>query len=281
MGVDAMDLEDSEEFNSARLREVIENPRILKDLDLDAFAKELDRTGYGNKDQTLYDIRGELSNRYKDHRTPYTPMSSEQTFFCLLKESAESFHLGKLVLARVIAIARRKPNQEQLDEANPIKDEATCMWQCLFCKRNDFTELGQVWSHYDKKECSGPPVGVRCVLDNGCTAFLAIRNISDSRVEDPDERIKPGMTIHARIMRIDPDRFSVELTSKTSDLRDASDKFKPPRDESYDQDTMRYDQSQLEKKKENENKRQTYQKRIIAHPQFKNVGYKEAVGFLR
>ncbi len=46
MAIDALEFEDSEDGNSnTALKEVIENPKCLKDLDLDAFAKELERTG--------------------------------------------------------------------------------------------------------------------------------------------------------------------------------------------------------------------------------------------
>ena len=89
------------------------------------------------------------------------------------------------------------------------------------------------------------------------------------------------MVIHARIVKIDPVRFSVELTSKTSDLRDSQQKFRPKKDEYYDYDLEHQDQFKIDEKKRKEQHRQTYTKRIIAHPQFKNVGYKEAVVYLK
>ncbi|RNA25694.1 transcription elongation factor SPT6 isoform X2 [Brachionus plicatilis] len=59
IAIDALDLGENSEAANLRtaLKEILENPRRLKDLDLDAFAKELIRTGYGNKRTTLYDIR--------------------------------------------------------------------------------------------------------------------------------------------------------------------------------------------------------------------------------
>ena len=45
------------------VEEVMTDPGRLKDLDLDAFAEELARQGYGNKEITLYDIRDALSDR--------------------------------------------------------------------------------------------------------------------------------------------------------------------------------------------------------------------------
>ncbi len=284
MAVDALDIEETTEneanANSA-LKEILENPKKLKDLDLDAFAAELIRTGHGLKNLTLYDIRKELMFRYKDERQSFMSMNDEDKFYALIKETPLTFHVGRLVQCRCIGIARRKPQKEQLDEANPVKDDNTCMWQCSFCKRNDFSELSQVWAHFDTSECPGPPVGVRTLLDNGCTGFIPLKFISDSHVTNPEDRIKPGMTIHARIVRIDLERFSVELTCKTSDLRDLNDKWKQPRDEYFDYRQQDEDQFKLDEKRRKEENKQTYVKRIIAHPQFKNVDYAQAVAHLK
>ncbi len=51
--------------------------------------------GYGNKGITLYDIRAELSCRYKDLRAPYRPPNTEEVFNLLTKETPESFYIGK------------------------------------------------------------------------------------------------------------------------------------------------------------------------------------------
>lgn len=139
--------------------------------------------GYGNKNKTLYDIRTELSKRYEDRREPFQQMEPEQLFFTLIHETPRTFYPGKLVLARVTGIARKKPTASELDESNPIKDEATLMWQCAFCKRNDFHEIGQVWAHFDTSECPGHAVGVRTVLDNGCAGFLPLKMLSDNPVK--------------------------------------------------------------------------------------------------
>jgi transcription elongation factor SPT6 len=281
MAIDALDLDDNNVNSTSAIREIFENSKRLRDLDLDAFAAELMRTGNGNKAITLYDIRGELCKRYRDNRIPYQPMNDETKFYCLIKETPATFHVGKLIMCKVTGIARRRPNREQLDEANPIKDDNTCMWQCSFCKRNNFSELSQVWAHFDNGECPGPPVGIRTVLDNGCAGFIPLKSLSDNPVANPEERIKIGMTIYARIRRVDPERFNVELTSKTSDLRDVKDQWKPPKDSYYDYKGQEDDQAKMDDKKKKEEHRQTYTKRVIAHPQFKNVDYKQAVAELR
>ena len=82
-----------------------------------------------------------------------------------------------------------------------------------------------------------------------------------------------GMTIHARITQIQPERFSVTLTSRTSDLQDRENKWKPRLDEAWDAAALKEDVERMEARKRKEEHRQTYTKRIIAHPQFKNIGY--------
>ena len=102
MAVDALEYDDEEANPAGALEEILESPERLKDLDLDAFAEELERQGFGNKSITLYDIRAELNHRYNDLRTPYWSPNSEELFDMLTKESPETFYIGKMVLARVV-----------------------------------------------------------------------------------------------------------------------------------------------------------------------------------
>lgn len=51
-----------------------------------------------------------------------------------------------MVLATVTGIARRKPQNDQLDKANPVRNDDTGLWQCPFCFKNDFLELSDVSS---------------------------------------------------------------------------------------------------------------------------------------
>jgi len=50
--------------------------------------------GYGAKHITLYDIRAELSKRYKDLRTAYHSPTVEECFNLLTKETPETFYIG-------------------------------------------------------------------------------------------------------------------------------------------------------------------------------------------
>ena len=50
--------------------------------------------GYGAKHITLYDIRAELSKRYKDLRTLHHSPTVEECFNLLTKETPETFYIG-------------------------------------------------------------------------------------------------------------------------------------------------------------------------------------------
>uniref|UniRef100_A0A3B4XSJ0 Transcription elongation factor SPT6 n=1 Tax=Seriola lalandi dorsalis TaxID=1841481 RepID=A0A3B4XSJ0_SERLL len=234
MAVDALEYDESaEDANPAgALEEILENPERLKDLDLDAFAEELERQGYGNKGITLYDIRAELSCRYKDLRVPYRVPNTEEVFNLLTKETPETFYIGN-------------------------------------------THCTEVWNHFDSGSCPGQAIGVRSRLDNGVQGFIPTKFLSDKVVKHPEERVKVGMTVHCRIMKIDIEKFSVDLTCRTSDLMDKANEWKLPKDSYYDFDTESEDQKQEEEFKKKQ-QRTPYIKRVIAHPNFHNISFNQA-----
>uniref|UniRef100_A0A8C9WTN5 SPT6 homolog, histone chaperone and transcription elongation factor n=1 Tax=Scleropages formosus TaxID=113540 RepID=A0A8C9WTN5_SCLFO len=275
MAVDALEYDESaEDANPAgALEEILENPERLKDLDLDAFAEELERQGYGNKGITLYDIRAELSCRYKDLRTSFRPPNTEEVFNMLTKETPETFYIGKLITSVVTGIAHRRPQGESYDQA--IRNDETGLWQCPFCQQDNFPELSEVWNHFDSGSCPGQAIGVRTRMDNGVTGFIPTKFLSDKVVKHPEERVKVGMTVHCRIMKIDIEKFSVDLTCRTSDLMDKNNEWKLPKDTYYDFDAEAEGIKQDEELKKKQ-QRTTYIKRVIAHPSFHNINFKQA-----
>ncbi|KAI5716466.1 hypothetical protein M8J76_006908 [Diaphorina citri] len=144
--------------------------------------------GFGNKSITLYDIRAELCCRYKDLRAPYQSCNTEQLFDMLTKETPESLYIGKMVMATVTGFTHKKPTEEQLNKANPNRNDETGLWQCPFCLKNDFPELSEVWNHFDAGGCPGQATGVRIRLDNGITGYIHIKKLSDSEVTNPEDR---------------------------------------------------------------------------------------------
>ncbi|XP_053983538.1 transcription elongation factor SPT6-like isoform X1 [Hylaeus volcanicus] len=275
MAVDALEYDDEDANPAGALEEILESPERLKDLDLDAFAEELERQGFGNKGVTLYDIRAELNCRYKDLRVAYQSPSPEKLFDMLTKETPETFYVGKLVLATVVGISHRKPQGDQLDQANPVRNDETGLWQCPFCLKNDFPELSEVWNHFDAGACPGKATGVRLRLDNGISGYVHIKNLSDRHVANPEERVSVGQIIHCRIIKIEVERFSVECTSKSSDLADKNHDWRPQRDPYYDTDAEQKD-LKVEEETKKAKQRQTYVKRVIVHPSFHNISFTEA-----
>jgi transcription elongation factor SPT6 len=49
-----------------------------------------------------------------------------------------------LIQLVVLGISHRKPQGAQLDQANPVRNDETGLWQCPFCLKNDFPELSEV-----------------------------------------------------------------------------------------------------------------------------------------
>lgn len=126
------------------VEEVMTDPGRLKDLDLDAFAEELARQGYGNKEITLYDIRDELSYRFKDHRPPYRGLSSQDRFQLLTGETQQTLFYGKMITCLATGFAFKKATREELDSANPTRNDDTNLWKCPFCLKDTFLELSEV-----------------------------------------------------------------------------------------------------------------------------------------
>lgn len=277
MAVDALEYDDEDDANPAgALEEILESPERLKDLDLDAFAVELERQGFGNKSITLYDIRNELNSRYKDLRPPYRSPSREELFEILAKETPTTFYVGKLVLATVIGFVHRKPQGDQLDNADPEENAETGLWQCPFCLKNDFPELSEVWNHFDAGACPGQASGIRVLLENGITGFIHLKNLSDKHVKHPEERVQIGQAIHCRIIKIDPERFSVDCSSKSSDLLDRNGEWRPKKDHYYDED-LEDKEMKMQDETKKQAERQQYTRRIIVHPAFHNKSYAEAI----
>jgi transcription elongation factor SPT6 len=275
MAVDALEYDEEDGNPANALEEILQEPEKLAELDLDAFAQELERQGFGKKHITLQDIRSELHQMYKDKREPFVPPNQEEVFNMVTKETPHTFHLGKLVQVTVTGFAYKKPEGEELNQAAPIRKGEDNVWQCPFCGQDDFQELTEVWNHFDAGICPGKAVGVKIRLDNGVSGFIPMKNLSDSAVLNPEERVRQGQAIYCRITRVQPERFSVECTCKSSALADKDGEFKPTKDRHYDIDAEKRD-TEREVEKQKKKNRHTYIKRVIVHPSFHNIDFKEA-----
>ena len=79
------------------------------------------------------------------------------------------------------------------------------------------------------------------------------------------------MMVNARIIKIDIDRFNVELTCRSSDLLDVDHKWKLPLDHFYDYAAEAEDVRRQQLKKQQ--KKSGFVKRVVAHPSFRNIDY--------
>ncbi|KAM3183126.1 hypothetical protein ACTXT7_010963 [Hymenolepis weldensis] len=273
MAVDALEYDDNDDNDpTLALEEIMQDPSRLRELDLDAFADELARQDHGDKHITLYDIRKELNQRYRDYRDPFEPPTPEQIFSMITHETPETMHKGSLVECQVICLASRKPTQEQIDNANPIKNNETGLWTCPFCRKEGFAQFGDMWPHYDN-DCLGQVSGIRVQLDNGITGFIPCRFI-DRPVEATFEKALPGSMLRGKILKIDINKFNVEISIRSSDLQDRPLTIQR-RDPFYD-----YNEEELELKKQAEEEERAksrasnaYLNRVNFHPFFKNITY--------
>ena len=144
MAVDALEYDEEEGNPANALEEILQEPEKLGELDLDAFAEELERQGFGKKHITLQDIRSELHHMYKDLRDPYKAPDTEEIFNLVTKESPKTFYIGKLCEARVTGFAFKPPQTDELDKAAPQRKGEGNLWQCPFCGQDDFPELTEV-----------------------------------------------------------------------------------------------------------------------------------------
>jgi len=75
-----------------------------------------------------------------------------QTLFCCkLKQlcrltSCLFSTTGKLIMCRVSGFAHKRPKGDQLDQADPVRNDETGLWQCPFCLKSDLPELSEVRS---------------------------------------------------------------------------------------------------------------------------------------
>lgn len=286
MAVDALEYDDTEEDFDSReaVQKIIRNPEKLRDLDLDAFAVQLEKENFGDKRATLNDIRNELENGcYKDRRIPFKRLVGKELFELLFGERMSDDDLkaisrGKLVTCQVVGIERKKPTQEMLSNAEMDRNEQTGMWICPFCKRADYAQVNHVWNHFDEEGCPGQPVGIRVKLDNGLMGFIHLKNLSSVPVSNPEERVKIGMSITCRILKVNYDRFSLELSCKSADLQDLDGIYAPMKDTYYDTAEQINDMKTQNKVKQ---VIQNFTKRVVIHPKFKNVTYNESLPILQ
>eukprot|EP01119_Soliformovum_irregulare_P007094 TRINITY_DN1949_c0_g1_i1.p1 TRINITY_DN1949_c0_g1~~TRINITY_DN1949_c0_g1_i1.p1 ORF type:complete len:1550 (+),score=544.67 TRINITY_DN1949_c0_g1_i1:1495-6144(+) len=87
---------------------LMEHPRSLNEIDLDAFAEELAIKGKPKKRATLMMIKEEIQKPFNDGRNPYRDPSPDELFTLLTGESDATLHKGQLVSARVTNVQSKR-----------------------------------------------------------------------------------------------------------------------------------------------------------------------------
>lgn len=94
------------------VKEVLLNPRKLKDIDINQYRNVLDKTGQGNMCLIIDLIIEELQHPFKDPRTYRTPsknnITNERLFYWLIDESERTFKRGIIVTATVVRVLDEK-----------------------------------------------------------------------------------------------------------------------------------------------------------------------------
>lgn len=242
---------------------------------MDAFAEELNRQGFGNKSITLYDIRAELNNQYKDLRAPQMSLLGLDLFKELVMNT-DLYMDGKLVHGRIQRIIYKRTTLNEDDKfAKPRSSKDGEGYFCPDCNKN-FPDYAYVaFSHMGKLECRGRAIGVIVMLDDGVSGFINRKNISDEKnaVDEVMNSLKPGQTIACRVLTFNSDKCSCELSCKTSDLQQAESGCQ---DSYFNYDREAKDKQNMIAATEKNTAKTNFTKRVISHQSFHNITYTDA-----
>jgi predicted RNA-binding protein with RPS1 domain len=124
-------------------------------------------------------------------------------------------------------------------------------------------------------ECRGRPIGVSIMLEDGVTGFINRKSLSDenSYVDELLENLKHGQNIICRIMSFNPEKYSCELSCKSTDLQQ-SDSSNYDIHFNYDRETK--DKQSLITATEKNTVKTNFTKRVISHQSFHNVTHTDA-----
>ncbi|VDM69322.1 unnamed protein product, partial [Strongylus vulgaris] len=223
-----------------------------------------------------------MNHRYKDQRRPFIPLSDQELFTLLTKESKASLEEEKRVCGVVTGVQFKKIPEDQRQayisgHEHMQRIQESDYWECSFCRMPIISN--KLYEHLQIRDsrkggCPGIPVGIRVRLDNGISGFIPNKMISDKpeSFKNPLERVKMNQPIYCRIIKIEPEKFSCLLSCRSSDLN------KEPiaeHDHYWDSEAEKED---LEKDRgaKIQKAESNFTHRQIVHPQFHNVSYREA-----
>lgn len=117
-----------------------------------------------------------------------------------------------------------------------------------------------------------------CVLDSGLEGMIYVDNASDDRIMNVGDVLQVGQTTNCKVLRIDREKFMVDLSCKASDTKIGSDYQlrRLAEDPYYDRvsETQEYEQHRASRRK------QSRPNRVIKHPLFRPFNHREAEDYL-
>jgi transcription elongation factor SPT6 len=159
--------------------------------------------------------------------------------------------------------------------------EDATLWPILTGEPRENLQVGQIVPVRVTKVLAR---GVNCVLDSGVRGWIRKEDLSDRHVYDvSDVDIQPDRCLNARVLRVDVNNISVDLSIKTSDLRDASSWEKElPTDMYFENNNARDPDEPPEERAAAQLRRPRRQlaRRAINHIQWKNFNKDEAESYL-
>lgn len=320
--IDHINIDPTKKYDYNDLLETLRSDSSkLRELDLDAFAEELVKSGtLVNKKYTLELISTEMLAEFPDYRPRFCKLGYNEKFWILLNggsridisdtieyatlssktnninmdlnsdfsrfhnEDLVPIYNGKLVSFIVTNFICKRPDREDITKAVPIKDEETQLWKCPFCIELISHDLKKCWVHIET-DCPGRSIGVRGIIEGFYSIIpgvIAIVNISDNPPHNMKERVKKGMHLTCQVLNITYEKYSAELTCKSSDLLDKKNQcYKFKRDTHFDFEAEDEQRMIVKKNIEKLKNQVLYMKKIIIHPSFKNISFSEAEEILK
>ena len=136
--------------------------------------------------------------------------------------------MGSQIVATSLALTAEELRQQAshvIPERSMIVESFVEDWICTICyTQYDTHAQARACAAGDPRlgvevTCPGTPSGVVCKLDNGLAGSIWLRDISDTRLRSPLERVQIGQTILARVKAVKLGMKMLELSSKSSQLR--------------------------------------------------------------
>ncbi|OQR67751.1 transcription elongation factor SPT6-like [Tropilaelaps mercedesae] len=210
--------------------------RHSRHLNMTPLIESMENYGLGKKYSTLCDISNELKISFHDKRYPYIEPDRVKLFYEIIRETPHTFYEGKLVTFEVVGKKMGPKRKYTLREVSTMSANfggETHLYECPICFEDGFESLLSVEQHLLGTECPGPVLGVEVCLTNGAYGFILIKYLTDQGDPRPYEWFQLGRTGRGRILRINFEELSVELTCRQFDIDDQAKLLKPEKDDYF------------------------------------------------